>query len=211
MPSLLHLDSSADLQHSTSRALTAHFADVWHARGPEYTVVRRDLHRDPLPHLPTNALHWAPRLRVAGEVADPAAEGLQKALIDEVLAADAIVIGAPMYQWTVPSTLKAWLDYLHVPGVTNTYDVPTQPFKGKPAIVVCSRGDSYGADTANAGLDYVTPVLTQVLGVALGMNVSFVVAELTLAQRIPAMAEFIDAQKASYASAVEALTALANA
>ena len=97
MPSLLHLDSSADLQHSTSRALTEHFADAWRARGSEYTVVRRDLHRDPLPHLPTNALHWAPRLRLAGEVPDPRAEELQQTLIAETLAADAIVIGAPMY------------------------------------------------------------------------------------------------------------------
>jgi FMN-dependent NADH-azoreductase len=210
MPTLLHLDSSADLQHSTSRALTEHFADTWRARGPEYTVVRRDLHRDPLPHLPTNALHWPPRLRVDGEVADPQAEDLQKTLIAEVTAADAVVIGAPMYQWTVPSTLKAWLDYLHVPGVTTPFDEPTQPFAGKPVVVVCSRGDRYGAGTPNAGLDYVTPVLTQVLGAALGMRVAFVVAELTLAQRIPAMAEFVDAQKTSYAKALEDLTALAN-
>jgi FMN-dependent NADH-azoreductase len=210
MPTLLHLDSSADLLHSTSRSLTEHFADTWRARGAEYTAVRRDLHRDPLPHLPTNALHWAPRLRAAGEVADPRAEELQQALIAEVLAADALVIGAPMYQWTVPSTLKAWLDYLHVPGVTAPYDEPTLPFAGKPVVVVCSRGDRYGAGTPNAGLDFVTPVLTQVLGAALGMDVTFVVAELTLAQRIPAMGEFIAEHRTGLAKAQAELEALAN-
>ena len=210
MPSLLHLDSSADLQHSTSRALTEHFADVWRDRGSDYTVVRRDLHRDPLPHLPTNALHWAPHLRLAGEVADPRAEELQQALISETMAADAIVLGAPMYQWTVPSTLKAWLDYLHVPGVTAPYDEPTQPFAGKPVVVVCSRGDRYGPGTPGAGLDFVTPVLNQVLGAALGMQVSFVVAELTLAQRIPAMGEFVAEQQAGLARARAELEALAN-
>ncbi|WFR65878.1 NAD(P)H-dependent oxidoreductase [Curtobacterium flaccumfaciens] len=71
MPTLLHIDSSADLAHSRSRALTAAFADAWRARGPEYTVVRRDLHVDQLPHLETSALHWAAADRTGDEVVAP--------------------------------------------------------------------------------------------------------------------------------------------
>ena len=136
MPQLLQLDSSADLVNSTSRALTARFADTWRDLGPEHTVVVRDLHADPLPHLPTSALHWAPRLRTASETAPPEAEGLQHKLIDELTSAAVVVVGAPMYNWAVPSTLKAWIDYVHVLGLTAPIDGPTRPFAGKP-IVSC--------------------------------------------------------------------------
>ncbi len=117
MPSLLHIDSSADLTHSRSRALTAAFADAWRARGPEYTVVRRDLHVDQLPHLESSALHWAVADRTADEHVDPQADALRQEVIDELLAADVVVVGAPLYNYTVPSTLKAWIDRVHVPGV----------------------------------------------------------------------------------------------
>ncbi|QSB22046.1 FMN-dependent NADH-azoreductase [Curtobacterium sp. 24E2] len=117
MPTLLHIDSSADLSHSRSRALTAAFADAWRARGPEYTVVRRDLHVDQLPHLETSALHWAAVDRTADESVAPEAEALRQEVIDELLAADVVVVGSPLYNYTVPSTLKAWIDRIHVPGV----------------------------------------------------------------------------------------------
>jgi hypothetical protein len=89
MPTLLHIDSSADLTHSRSRALTAAFADAWRARGPEYTVVRRDLHVDQLPHLESSALHWAAADRTAEETVAPEAEALRQQVIDELLIAHA--------------------------------------------------------------------------------------------------------------------------
>jgi FMN-dependent NADH-azoreductase len=209
MPSLLHLDSSADPRSSVSRALTARFAAAWVANGPEHLVVRRDLHADPLPHLPSSVLHWAPHLREPGESAPAEAEELQRTLIEEVRAADVLVIGAPMYNWSLPSSLKAWIDYLHVPGTTSPFDQPTQPFAGKPVVVVSSRGDQYGPGTANEGVDHALPALQQVLGVALGMTVTMVTAELTLAGRIPAMAPLIDKAEASLDEAQQTLDALA--
>ncbi|WP_254900721.1 NAD(P)H-dependent oxidoreductase [Rhodococcus sp. 1168] len=68
MPQLLHLDSYADPNNSVSRAVTAHSSDVWHEQSPDHSVIHRDLHRDPLPHLPTSALHWAPHLMTPDEV-----------------------------------------------------------------------------------------------------------------------------------------------
>ena len=112
MPQLLHIDSSAELSTSVSRALTRLFADTWRSLSPAHSVVERDLHRKPLPHLPDAGLHYAPRLRTAGETRDPAAEALQSELIAEVVAADVVVIGAPMYNWSLPSTLQAWIDGL---------------------------------------------------------------------------------------------------
>jgi len=187
MPTLLHLDSSADLRTSVSRALTARFATAWTEISTDHLVVRRDLHLDPLPHLPTSALHWAPRLRTREETVPADAEQLQRILIDELLKADAVLIGAPMYNWGVPSTLKAWIDYVQVGGITSTVDEPTQPLAGKPVVVVSSRGAGYGPGTPDEGADHAVPQLVQALGVAMGMQVSVVTAELTLATRIPAL------------------------
>ncbi len=209
MPTLLHLDSSADLTGSVSRELTARFVAGWLARGADHVVVRRDLHTDPLPHLPSHVLHWAPRLRAADETVPADAEDRQQVLIDELLAADVVVIGAPMYNWSIPSTLKAWIDYIHVPGTTAPFGDTTQPLAGRPVVIVSSRGDQYGPDTANATADHEIPALQQVLGAALGMTVHVVTAELTLAGRIAAMAPLTGQADRSRADAERAVDRLA--
>ncbi|HVV08195.1 FMN-dependent NADH-azoreductase [Amycolatopsis sp.] len=191
MPSLLRLDSSADSRSSTSRALTGTFSEAWLALGPEHRIVERDLHRTPPPHLPDAALHYAPRLRVEGERPGPAAEELQTALLSELAAADVVVIGAPMYNWSIPSTLKAWLDHVHVLGTTVPFDTKDQPLAGKPVVVISSRGAAY-AGTPDAGKDHTVPPIVQILGDSMGMDVTVVTADLTLAARIPAMAPLAD-------------------
>ncbi len=188
MPTLLHLDSSADLATSRSRAVTATFADAWRAAGPDHLVVRRDLHRDPLSHLADPALHWAPRLRPPGSAPDPVGEERQRAVLDELLAADVLLVGAPMYNYSMPSTLKAWVDHIHVPGVTAPFDEPTQPLAGRPAVIVSSRGAVYDAGTPTEGWDHAVPPLRIVLGDALGMDVSVITVSRTLADVVPALA-----------------------
>lgn len=190
MPTLLHLDSSADLRTSVSRALTARFATAWTEASTDHLVVRRDLHLDPLPHLPTDALHWAPRLRRPDDVVPADAEQLQKILIDELINADAVLIGAPMYNWGLPSTLKAWVDHVHVGGVTSTIDEPTQPLAGKPVVVVSSRGAAYPAGAPDEGADHAMPALVQTLKGSMGMDVTVVTTELTLATRLPTLHAF---------------------
>lgn len=187
MPTLLHLDSSADLTGSVSRSLTGRFASGWSAISPQHRVVRRDLHVDQLPHLPAIGLHWAPHLRTPTETVPAAAAELQELLIAELIAADVLVIGAPMYNWSVPSTLKAWIDYIHVPGTTAPFEDATAPLRGKPVVIVSSRGAGYGPGTGNT--DHEIPALQQLFGSALGMEVFVVIAELTLAGRVPALAE----------------------
>lgn len=210
MPRLLQIDSSAELDSSVSRDLTRLFADIWRGRGPEFTVVERDLHRNPLPHLPAAELHYAARLRRAGAAVDPAAEALQAQLIEEVTTADAVVIGAPMYNWSLPSTLKAWLDYLHVLGTTVPFDTPERPLAGIPAVVISSRGNTYAAGTPGAGTDYTVPPLRQVLGVSMGMDVTVVTVDLTLAERIPAMAALAEQAEAGAAAARATVRRLAE-
>lgn len=209
MPQLLHLDSSADLSRSISRSVTARFSDAWHAIGSEHSVIRRDLHTSPVPHLSTSALHWAPHLRTADEPVEASAEALQIELIEELISADVVLIGAPMYNWSIPSTLKAWIDYIHVPGITVPFDSDTAPLVGKPAVVVTSRGNDYSPGTDAASADHTTAQLRQVLEVALGMDVRFVPIDLTLAERVPALAPQIPRARANLEAAFSAVDELA--
>jgi FMN-dependent NADH-azoreductase len=189
MPHLLHLDSSIDPTRSRSRAITAAFADSWGGRGGDFTVTHRDLHAQPVPHLTDAASHWAPRLR-RPEDSPPAAESaLQAELIEELLAADVLLVGAPMYNYSLPSTLKAWIDHIHVPGVTAPFDTTDQPLAGRPAVVVTSRGAVYDAGTATEGWDHTVPPLQLILGNALGMSVSVIATSRTLADSVPALAD----------------------
>ncbi|HLS93219.1 MAG TPA: NAD(P)H-dependent oxidoreductase, partial [Microbacterium sp.] len=114
MPQLLHIDSSADLGSSRTRALTAAFAAAWRARDG-HTIATRDLVRTPVPHLESAAQHW-PDAPGAHEQASEAAWRIQRELLDELLASDVLVVGAPMYNYSMPSVLKAWVDHIHIPG-----------------------------------------------------------------------------------------------
>jgi FMN-dependent NADH-azoreductase len=202
MPHLLHLDSSADLEHSRSRALTAAFADAWRAAGSDHVVTHRDLHRDPLPHLADASLHWPPRLRPADARPPREAQALQQILLDELLAADVLLVGAPLYNYSLPSALKAWIDHIHVPGVTAPFDDPSQPLAGRPAVVVTSRGGAYDEGTPTAGWDHAVPVLQIILGEALGMTVQVITASVTLADLVPAMAGEVARSREELAAAL---------
>ena len=204
MPQLLHLDSSADTEGSRSRAITRTFADAWLACGPTHAVTYRDLHRDPVPHLADASLHWAARLRPADASPPPASEALQQALVDELLGADVVVVGAPMYNYSLPSSLKAWIDHIHIPGVTAPFDGDTQPMAGRPVVVVISRGGSYDPGTPTEGWDHGVPVLDLILGTALGMDMEVIATDLTLAESVPALAGEVDRSRRELAQAHEA-------
>jgi FMN-dependent NADH-azoreductase len=215
VPHLLHLDSAAALKNSRSREITATFADTWRGRGPQYTVTYRDLHRDPLPHLVDAVLHWPPRLRPEGAAsADPAAlaadEALQDELVNELLAADVLLVGAPLYNYSVPSSLKAWIDHIHIPGRLAPFDTDTQPLAGRPAVVVSSRGASYDPGSPTDGWDHEVPVLQLILGTALGLAVEVITTSLTLAETVPALAPELDRSRAELAAAHEAAAAAAR-
>ncbi|WP_432483425.1 FMN-dependent NADH-azoreductase [Kineococcus esterisolvens] len=207
MPHLLHLDSSADLTRSRSRAITAAFAAAWRARGPEFTVTHRDLHRDPLPHLPDPELHWPDAARRPDANPPAAEDALQREVLAELLAADVLLVGAPLYNYTVPSTLKVWIDNVHVPGITTGEGV--QPLAGRPAVVVSSRGGVYDAGTPTETWDHGVPVLRIVLGNALGMDVRVVQTSATLADRLPELAGLRERADAEFAAAVRAAEELA--
>ncbi|MCU1405257.1 MAG: FMN-dependent NADH-azoreductase [Glaciihabitans sp.] len=201
MPVLLHLDSSADPRTSRSRAITHTFAEEWLASGPEFTIIYRDLHNTPLPALADSSLHWPKRLRPVDAAPPAAAEALQEEILAELLSADVLLVGAPMYNYSLPSTLKAWIDYIHVPGVTAPFDVASQPLAGRPAVIVTSRGASYDAGTATEGWDHAVPVLELILGTALGMETTVISTSLTLADSVAALADQLPRSEAELAAA----------
>ncbi|AKS33856.1 NAD(P)H-dependent oxidoreductase [Mycolicibacterium goodii] len=169
MPYILQLDSSANLSSSVSRSLTGKFAQRWAAGAGNREIRRRDLHVDALPHLPTNALHFTADTRPEDAVA-PAASAveLQAALVAELSEADAVVIGAPMYNFSMPSTLKAWLDYVHVIGETSPAAEGVCPLRGKRVAVVSSRATPTGEDPR---ADFVLGPFFTILGEFMAMDV----------------------------------------
>lgn len=169
MTYLLHLDSSANLASSATRQLTGDFAQRWADADAGREVRHRDLHTAPLPHLPTNGLHFAASRRPENAVA-PTAEAvrLQDELLDELAGAAGVVIGAPMYNSSMPSTLKAWIDYVHVLGVTSPPDEGIAPLKDKPVAVVSARATPVGSDVET---DFVIGALAVALGTYMSMAV----------------------------------------
>ncbi|WP_104135729.1 FMN-dependent NADH-azoreductase [Cryobacterium sp. Y62] len=205
MPILLQLDSSADLVTSRSRAVTATFADTWRSLGADHTVIHRDLHREPVPHLTDAALHFPPRLRPEGANPSVEQEALQQVLISELVAADVLLIGVPLYNYSMPSTLKAWIDYIHLPAVTAPFDDPAsqQPLAGRPAVLVSTRSGVYDAGTSTEFDDHALPALSLILANALGMTVETIVATRTLSERFGAPADEVAKQHQELAAAHE--------
>ena len=184
-------------------------------------MIYRDLHASPLPHIADAALHWPERLRPAGGEGAGGTAGADQAAFDggrvaagpadqRVLAADVLLVGAPMYNYSLPSALKAWIDHIHVPGRTAPFDGQTQPLAGRPAVIVSSRGASYDAGGPTDGWDHAIPVLQLILGTALGMDVEVITTSLTLAETVPALADQLDRSRAELAAAHEAAAAAAR-
>ena len=138
---ILHVDTSITGRASVSRALSAEIVASLRRLQPEAEVTVRDLAAQPIGHL-SDAHLLADQGAVPGEAAiqDDLAAG--QAALEEFLAADIVVIGAPMYNFAIPSQLKAWIDRLAVRGVTfrDTDDGPQGLAKGKKVIIASSRG-----------------------------------------------------------------------
>lgn len=98
-----------------------------------------------------------------------AAVALQQELIGELTDAAAVVIGAPMYNFAMPSTLKAWVDHVHVLGGTASADRTLQPLLGKPVVVVSPRVTPGGRDQRS---DFILGPLQVILGESMGMDVT---------------------------------------
>ena len=190
---LLHIDSSILGQHSASRELSAAVVAARKAADPALEVTYRDLAATPLPHLSGGSLARADAAEAA------AAEDVMR----EFLEADVVVVGAPMYNFAIPSTLKAWIDRLAVAGKTFRYNEQGMAeglAGGKQLIVASSRGGFHQTD----GADFQEPYLRYMFGFMGITDVSFVRAEglaVSPEQREKAMNEALSAIEPKLAEA----------
>lgn len=177
---ILHLDSSILGDASTSRLLSTAIVEELLQQHPNAQVVRRDLVADPVAHL-TEVIAAGFRVPSGVAVADQStlSENTKSTqLADELLASAVIVIGAPMYNFSVASQLKTWMDRVAQPGRTFRYtaDGPVGLSGGRRVIVASTRGGMYSTGAAS-GMDFQESYLKAFFGF-LGINdVEFVRAE----------------------------------
>jgi FMN-dependent NADH-azoreductase len=201
MTRVLIIDSAATGDASVSRKLTREIAERLSDRDPAAHIVRRDIGASPIPHLTAETVG---AIRgVARTEAERGALALSDALIAEAKEADLIVIGAPMYNFGMASTLKSWFDHVLRAGATFRYTEagPEGLVKGKKAVVIETRAGLYSEGPA-AVMDNQEPHIRTLLGFMGITDVTFVRAE--------KLAFGPEAAAAAIADAVEQLAGLAD-
>jgi FMN-dependent NADH-azoreductase len=174
---LLHIDSSVLGPHSVSRQVSAAIVDRLKQATPSLEVAYRDLTQTPLAHLSGSHLAAAQGAPASAELGPDLAASA--AALDEFLSADVVVIGAPMYNFTIPSQLKAWIDRILVAGKTFKYGAagPEGLAGGKRVIVAISRGGYYGADMPTAAGEHLETYLRWVFAFIGISNPEFILAD----------------------------------
>jgi FMN-dependent NADH-azoreductase len=156
---ILHIDASINGDKSASRAISKSVIEQLKDSNWGEQVVYRDLAANPLPHLTLDAF-------------------ADTSVLDEFLAADAIVIGAPMYNFTLPTQLKAWIDRIVIAGRTFHYteNGPEGLAKGKRVIIALARGGFYNEGSPASALEHLETYLRGVFNF-IGIEPEFVVAD----------------------------------
>ena len=175
MKTLLQIRSSIFADNGQSSQLANRFIEKWRAANPDGQVIVRDLAREPIAHL--DAARFGAFLAKPGErtAAQAAVASQSDALIDELKQADVVVLGLPMYNFGIPSTLKAYFDHIARAGVTFNYTAkgPVGLLTGKQVFVFAARGGLYAGTPKDTQTAYVRDFLS-----FLGMdNIEFVYAE----------------------------------
>lgn len=184
MTHLLHIDSSPRGERSHSRRLTREFVEAWKQVHPGDVVTYRDIGRNPVPHVDESWIAAAygpseqrtPQLQSAIRISDQ--------LVDELLAADVYVIGIPMYNFSVPSAFKAYIDQIVRVGRTFEFESKngTNYYKplvlGKKMFIITARGDSgFGPGERNEKMNHQDPYLRTIFGFIGITDITFIQVE----------------------------------
>ncbi len=204
MPHLLHIDASIDPHGSISRAVSRAYADAWREANPGARVTYRDLAVTPPPHLSWAALS-ATHAPVAEHTPEQTvAHAAREELIAELEEADELLLGVPMYNFSIPSTIKAWLDQVIIIGRTADSGTGDGALSGKKVTVVTAQGGSYKPGTPKEGWDHQQPYLAHALEHLGAKDLEFIGIEMTLSTKVPALAQFVGLFEASRAQAGDA-------
>lgn len=183
MPTLLRIDASARGDESVSRELSQAFVNKWQADNPEGKVIVRDVAKYPLEHIRPETVtgFYTPKENFTPELTT--ATSLSDSLIAELMAAGTLLISTPIYNWGVPSSLKAWIDQVTRVGVTFGFEPERGLFgmvEGKKAVVLAAMGLPYtGAPLAE--FDFLRPYLTKWLNFLGFEDVEIIAVEQTSA------------------------------
>jgi len=163
---LLHVDSSILGTHSVSRQLTAEIVAEWRKSRPDTTVEYLDLALNAPNHFGADAIAVKGTAQSEPTDAQRAENAVSEQLVSQFLGADVIVIGAPFYNFSIPTQLKAWIDRLAQPGRTFTYTDkgPTGLATGKTVIVASTRGGAYSASEGGQAMEHQESYLKVVFG-----------------------------------------------
>ncbi|HUP31364.1 MAG TPA: FMN-dependent NADH-azoreductase [Usitatibacter sp.] len=175
MKTLLQIQSSMFTSGGQSSLLAARFVEGWRAENADAAVIVRDVGREPVPHLTAERFQAFLAQPAERSAEQQAVAGFSDTLVDELKRADVIVIGLPMYNFGVPSTLKAYFDHVARAGVTFRYTEkgPQGLLTGKKAYVFATRGGVYAGTPLDTQTSYVRDFL-RFLGI---VDVEFIYAE----------------------------------
>jgi FMN-dependent NADH-azoreductase len=178
MTKILQIQTSPNLQASATRELSNKFIAEYRDNHPGTTVVERDLALASVPHLGVDLLGGMFAKPESLTPAQQDAVALSDTLVDELLAADILLLGVPMYNFGPPSSLKAWIDHVVRAGKTFKYGEhgPQGLITGKKAYVFMAAGGNY-SQPPMTGMDFVEPYLKAILGFMGITDVTFVRAE----------------------------------
>lgn len=184
MAHLLQIDASPRGERSQSRRLTREFVEQWQQTHAADSLTYRDIGRIPIPHV--DELWIAAAYRPASQRSPELQQAiaLSDRLVDEFLAADLYILGVPMYNFSIPSLLKAYIDQIVRVGRTFEFvpENPENPYKplvlSKKMVVITARGASgYGLGERYASLNYQEPYLTAIFGFIGITDITFVSVE----------------------------------
>ncbi len=179
MPTLLHIDSSPRAAPVSSR-LAAAFVANWKQQNPDGTVVHHNTSLECIPYLDEAMIEamFTPGAALTAE--QKCALACSDRLVDELLAADVIVLGVPMWNLCIPASLKAWIDLIVREGRTFAFTeegvAPLAP-AGKKIFVFCARGGAYRPGSPLHALDFQEPYLRTILGLIGLTEIEFIHAE----------------------------------
>lgn len=176
MKRLLHLDASPRGDRSLSRGLAAQFIADWRTQHPDDIITYRDLGREPVPHVTEAWVEGAYNPPDERSEAARQAMVISDGLVDELLAADLILLSTPMYNLNIPSTLKAYIDQIVRVGRTFTMDMKGL-VEGKGMLVITARGGVFQPGTPFADYDLQEPYLRAIFGFIGITDITFVNCE----------------------------------
>ena len=199
MSTLLHIQVSPMGENSISLSIAEEFLKAWRETNPSGNIIERNLATNPVPVLDGEAIFADYTPAADRPEAMAAKRALRQNLIDEITGVDEIVVSTPLWNWGIPSPLKAYIDQIIIPGVLDGSGA--KGLAGKKVTAMIAQGGSYKPGAPREGWDYGSGYLELVFTALGSTDVNVVVSEFGLAGVVPGMEDFVDAKQSSIAAA----------